>query len=157
MWQLTWHTLSVMTKKQGYPWPNEIVTEQVTPLTMPPRRSGDYDENGVWSMTKIDRHRLKPLTMHQLSQNSDTSHICDENLHFVTDDQMWCDHNEEIQIVTNSSQMNISDDYGVFSDIRWMSLMTTFLLVSVLHRSDWWLSPSDRWSLPVRLVATANV
>jgi hypothetical protein len=56
-------------------------------------------------------------------------HICDENYHFVTYDQMWRDHSDEIQIVTNSSQMNISDDYGVFSDIRWTSSMTTSLLV----------------------------
>jgi hypothetical protein len=56
-------------------------------------------------------------------------HICDENYHFVTYDQMWRDHSDEIQIITNSSQMNISDDYGVFSDVRWTSSMTTSLLV----------------------------
>jgi hypothetical protein len=31
---------------------------------------------------------------------------------------MWRDHSDEIQIVTNSSQMNISDNYGVFCDVR---------------------------------------
>jgi hypothetical protein len=56
-------------------------------------------------------------------------HISDENYHFVTDDQMWRNHSDEIQIVTNSSQMNINDDYGVLSDVRWTSSMTTSLLV----------------------------
>jgi hypothetical protein len=56
-------------------------------------------------------------------------HIFDENYHFVTNDKMWHDHSEEIQIVTNSLQMNINDDSAVFSDVRWTSSMPTSLLV----------------------------
>jgi hypothetical protein len=68
-------------------------------------------------------------------------HICDGNYHFVTDDQMWRDHSDQVQMVTNSSLMNISDNTGVFSDVTWTSSMPTSLLV--FPREDVAVSPEE--------------
>lgn len=55
--------------------------------------------------------------------------IRDENVQFVTIEQMWRSYNDEVIFVTKTSQMNICDDIGIFSDERWTSSMWTSLLV----------------------------
>jgi hypothetical protein len=93
--------------------------------------------HGRWEiMTKTGFHPwpttfvMDWIQFHDVTQFvTEWRHIRDENYHFIVDDQMWREHSDEIQIVTNSSQMNISDDTGVFSDVRWMSSMPTSLLV----------------------------
>jgi hypothetical protein len=57
---------------------------------------------------------------------------------------MWHHYSDEIQIVTNSSQMIISDDYGIFGDVRWTSSTITSLLVWLI-----WLSYLEVYMLQV--------
>jgi hypothetical protein len=83
--------------------------------------NGVVSTQGRWEiMTKNGFHPWPTTFVIDWIQSRDVTqivtewrYICDENYHFVTNDQMWCDNSDEIQIVTKSSQMNISDYTGV--------------------------------------------
>jgi hypothetical protein len=103
-------------------------------------------------MTKMGFHSwpttivIDWIQFHDVTQIiTEWRHICEENYHFFTNDQMWRDHSDQVQIVTNSSQMNISDDTSVFSDVTWTSLMPTSLLL----RGHWITGQASKGSKTV--------
>ena len=52
--------------------------------------------------------------------------IYDENYHFVTVVNQWHSFHDEHYFITNSSQKELHDDFGIFSDERVVSLMSTY-------------------------------
>jgi hypothetical protein len=68
---------SVMTKKQGYLWPNQLVTEPETQLMAPSRCSADGRLWRKWcfihDQNRSSQIETTSMTTHQSSQNGDTS------------------------------------------------------------------------------------
>jgi hypothetical protein len=115
-----WHTTSneskqpIMTKKQGYLWPNLIITEQETPLTTPLRHLADGRLWRTWcfihDQMRSSQIETTSMTTHQSSQNSDTSmtKICILSLMDKCDATIMMKH--------KSSQIAVCDQNGVFND-----------------------------------------
>jgi len=57
--------------------------------------------------------------------------IYDDNCHFVTIVNQWRSFHDKHYFVTNSSWKKLHDNFGIFSDERVVSLMSTYLVVDV--------------------------